>query len=153
MAAERELEKYHRRLPHWRFEGSVYYVTFRISRGELSAPEIKAVLDHVVSGNDRFYTLFAATIMPDHGHLLLRPDRGYDLSRIMKGTKGVSAHLVNKLRGTTGRIWQDESWDRIVRDQAELEEKLKYMLDNAVKRGLVEDPWEWIGWWMNHGVM
>jgi hypothetical protein len=48
-----------------------------------------------------------------------------------------------------GSIWQDESWDRIIRDQKELDEKLHYMLYNPVRKGLVEDPWEWDGWLYN----
>jgi len=36
----------------------------------------------------------------------------------------------------------NESWDRIVRDQTELNEKLSYMLNNPVKKGLTEDPME-----------
>jgi hypothetical protein len=63
--------------------------------------------------------------------------------------KGVSARLVNESRGKYGSLWQDESWDRIVRDQAEFDEKLQYMLNNPVKRGLVEDPWTYDGWYYN----
>ena len=63
--------------------------------------------------------------MPDHAHLILRPDRGYDLSRIMKGTKGATARRVNEARGKFDYLWQDESWDRILRNQDELDEKMK----------------------------
>ena len=52
-----------------------------------------------------------------------------------------------KSRGTQGsNLWQDESWDRIVRDQAELEEKLNYMVENPVKKELVADGWDYDGW-------
>jgi hypothetical protein len=37
-------------------------------------------------------------------------------------------------------VWQDESYDRIIRDDQELEEKLLYMYNNPVKAGLVADP-------------
>ena len=97
--------------------------------------------------------------MPDHAHLLLTPREVYSLSRIMKGIKGASARQVNlrrtdtnvhsTKRGTSGSIWQDESFDRIVRDQSELNEKLSYMLNNPVKRGLTESPWDYHGWYFN----
>lgn len=76
--------------------------------------------------------------MPDHAHVLLKPKPGVSLARITKGIKGVSARLINKRRGTQGPLWQDESWDRIVRHQKELLEKIDYMLHNPVKAGLVE---------------
>jgi hypothetical protein len=34
-----------------------------------------------------------------------------------------------------------------VRDQAEFDEKARYILNNAVKAGLVEDGWNYDGFW------
>lgn len=148
-ASDRALKKTHRRLPHWAREGSTYFVTFRMAEGELGAKERKIVLDHAKHGAGKFYALAAVVVMPDHVHLLLQPRRAFDLSRVLKGMKGVSARLVNDSRGEHGNLWQDESCDRIMRDQAEFDEKLDYMLNNPVKRGLVEDPWAYDGWYYN----
>jgi putative transposase len=63
----------------------------------------------------------------------------FDLAEIMKGLKGASVRRINQLLGTHGSVWQDESYDRIIRDDQELEEKLLYMYQNPVKAGLVED--------------
>ena len=130
-------------------EGSTYYVTFRLLRGALSPDEVKMVLHHIKSGDTKFYWLLAATVMPDHTHLILRPREGWSLSRIMKGTKGVSSRLLNQSRNTQGSLWQEESWDRIIRDENEMLEKVNYMFMNAVKKGLVENPNEYPGWYMN----
>jgi putative transposase len=126
-----------RNLPHWTLGGSTYFVTFRTKSGTLSVEERKLTLEHLRFGHQQFYLLAAAVIMPDHVHMLLCPLPGYDLSRIMKGIKGVSARKINQIRHSKGIIWQDESWDRIVRDRAEFEEKLRYLADNPVKAGLV----------------
>ena len=107
------------------------------------------VLEHVKAGHARFYKLAATTVMPDHVHLLFKPLEGFDPSRILKGIKGVSARLLNRHRNTTGRVWQDESWDRIIRDVAEFDEKLQYMVDNAVKAGLVTEGSQYDGWYFN----
>src|SRR6516165_6217499 len=77
-----------RNLPHWTLNGSTYFVTFRMMRGNLSEEERRLVLGHLVSGNSKFYQLAAAVVMPDHVHLLLRPLPEYELPRIMKGLKG-----------------------------------------------------------------
>jgi putative transposase len=141
-----KFENHRRRLPHWRLSGSVYFVTFRLLTGKMTEQEIVVVRDHICSGHPRFYALLATVVMPDHVHSVLKPAPGINLSRIMKGIKGVSAKQVNDARGTTGSLWQDESWDRIMRDEAELQEKLAYMLNNPVKAGLVRDGWEYVGW-------
>ena len=67
----------------------------------------------------------------------------------MHGIKGVSAHKINLHRRTKGKIWQHESHDRIVRDGNEFDAKLKYMYNNPVKKGLTEEPENYIGWYYN----
>ena len=92
---EPELHITQRRLPHWTVKGSVYFITFRLLRGTLSVQERKLVLQHLRSGEPCYYHLAAATVMPDHVHLLIKPLQDVDLSRIMKGIKGVSARQLN----------------------------------------------------------
>ena len=157
-----------RKLPHWTLDGSLYFVTFRTNRGELSIQERAVVMEHLVSGDPKYYELIAAVVMPDHVHMLIKPKEGVTLSRIMKGIKGVSARKINIIRQTrmsgppTGMsgppeeisglindstVWQDESFDRIVRDQEEFVEKLCYMYHNPVKKGLAQDPASYPGWY------
>ena len=137
-----------RRLPHWRLDGSIYFITFRLRQGALSSLERRLVLLHVRAGHPQFYHLIAAVIMPDHAHVILKPHPGMALARIMKGMKGASSRLVNRGRGTKGSLWLDESWDRIVRNQKELLDKIDYMLHNPVKAGLVKfaDEYEALYW-------
>ena len=132
----------HRRhLPHWQLRGATYFVTCRVVAAKLTLPERLIVLDHMRAGDGRFYDLLAAVVMPNHAHGVLQPNDGVELPRIMKGMKGVSARLVNAARGSGGTLWQDESFDRIIRDGGELTQKLEYTIGNPVKAGLVEDPW------------
>ena len=132
------IKKTRRHLPHWSRDGSTYFITFRLRRGELTADERQITLDHIRNGDGRYYRLHAAVVMPDHVHLLGQPAPGMTLARIMKGIKGVSARLINQYRGTVGRVWQDESHDRMMRDADELEDKTAYLLDNPRRAGLVE---------------
>ncbi|MEM9416642.1 MAG: transposase [Planctomycetota bacterium] len=127
-----------RHLPHWDLPGSTYFVTFRVYRGRMAESEQQLVLDHLVAGDEKFYRLVAAVVMPDHAHLIFRPRDGYTLSRVMKGIKGVSAKQVNEARGTQGTFWQDEYHDRILRSEDEMFEKARYLLENPHRAGLVE---------------
>ena len=83
--------------------------------------------------------------MPDHVHLLLKPEElepglWVDLSNIMKGIKGATARKINLALGTTGTVWQKETFDRLIRDEEELYQKWNYMFWNPKFAGLVEDP-------------
>jgi len=88
------------------------------------------------------YELVLAVVMPDHAHILLRPlDKNpgewHDLAQIIKLIKGVSAHRINQLTGRSGQVWLSERYDKIIRDEAEFQVKIDYMLNNPVKAQLV----------------
>lgn len=138
-----------RRLPHWTLPGAAYFVTFRLRGGYLREDEIGIVKQHVVSGNGHYYHLYAVQVMPDHVHLLLRPQEKFPLSRILKGIKGVTARKLNVGRRDRGSLWQDESFDRMIRYEREFRETLDYMFKNPISRGLTKDPMNYAGWFLN----
>lgn len=103
---------------------------------------------------DERYFVSCYTVMPNHCHVILRPAEGRDLEIILQGIKGVVAHRVNQAIGGNGSIWQDESYDRIVRDGEHLWRSIQYIGRNARLAGLPTDVWrrwihpEWeaLGW-------
>ncbi|HHI02675.1 MAG: hypothetical protein DRP51_09480 [Candidatus Zixiibacteriota bacterium] len=142
-----------RKLPHWTQEGSVYFVTFRSKSTQFAVEERKLILRHIIRGNNNYYTLIATVVMPDHVHILLVPQTNFSLSRIMKGIKGVTAKKINQCRNQKGSIWQAESYDRIIRDNDELIEKLQYMLNNPLKKGITKNPWTYSGWYIDNNFL
>ena len=98
----------------------------------------------------KVYTLEAFTVMPNHGHLVCTPlekENGEfnSLAEILQSLKRHTARQSNLILSRSGAFWQDESYDHIVRDQAELERIIKYVLYNPVKAGLIDDwkKWKW----------
>ena len=89
--------------------------------------------------------------MPDHAHLVLTPlidetqRRFMPLFEIMKAIKGTSAHRINRQLGHNGTVWQEESFDRVLRSSEDVEAKVLYILENPVRRGLVSD-WRQYRW-------
>ena len=53
-------------------------------------------------------------------------------------SRASALHQINRHRGSRGSIWQDERYDRIVRDEAEFLEKWQYIMNNPVKKELVK---------------
>jgi REP element-mobilizing transposase RayT len=81
--------------------------------------------------------------MPEHVHLLLSPLRDatgwlYELHTIMQSLKGASAHSVNKALNISGPVWQQESFDHVLRSEEHLQERKEYIRQNPVRRGLVK---------------
>jgi REP element-mobilizing transposase RayT len=135
-----------RNLPHWQQPDRVYFLTWRCMKGRVLANEERTItLDSLCHWDGQKWTLYAAVVMPDHVHALCQPlvkDEGgtYNLGEILHSVKSFSAHRINQRRGTKGSIWQDERFDRIVRDEKEFSEKWQYIRDNPVKNGLSEKP-------------
>ena len=79
--------------------------------------------------------------MPEHVHLLLsEPERG-ELCLVLQMLKQI---VSRKLRAATGQpFWQRRYYDFNVWSTSKLGEKLDYMHDNPVRRGLVERPQDW----------
>jgi len=65
----------------------------------------------------------------------------------MDAIKGASAHQINHALARKGKVWQTESFDRVLRRSEKLDEKIAYILENPVRKGLVskwtEYPWLW----------
>jgi REP element-mobilizing transposase RayT len=105
------------------------------------ASKIKTCL-HFPNGKD--YFLICYCIMPNHVHLvfrLLKDNKG--VSKIMKSIKRISALGCNQLLNREGRFWQDESFDRLVRNDIELYNIIEYVINNPVKACLVDDWKKW----------
>ena len=140
-----------RNLPHWQDPGRVYFVTWRCQKGQnLSHAERIITLDAIRYWNGRKWTIYAAVILPDHVHLLAQtlpsPAGGaYDLAEILHSVKSFSAQKISHHRGVQGAIWQDERYDRIVRDEAEFLEKWNYIRNNPLKEGLAPTPKDYPG--------
>jgi REP element-mobilizing transposase RayT len=144
-AQKDELSINRRNLPHWQLSNSTYFITFRLKSGIINDDEKGIVLDIIKHFHTIRYWVTAIVVMPDHIHLMLKPvvsesKAEFSLSKILQGIKGFSAREINKARGSKGSLWQEESFDRIVRDHDEYLEKWNYIRNNPVKTGLCQSP-------------
>ena len=65
------------------------------------------------------------------------------LGDILHSIKSFSAKQINREMKWQGSVWLDESFDHIIRHEAEWEEKREYVRQNAVKKGLAAAPDEY----------
>jgi REP element-mobilizing transposase RayT len=117
----------------------------------LKEPEVARLVADAIHFRDGLrYDLVAYCIMPDHVHLVFslegRPESStYGVARILENLKWYTALKCNQVLGRRGAFWQDESYDRVIRDGKALEYVLRYVLNNPVKAGLVQSwtDWHW----------
>jgi len=137
-----------RHLPHLEKAEKTYFVTFTTREREILVPAARDIaLACCVHDHEVIYWLECALVMPDHVHMIFTPYEGRTLSFIMNRVKGASSHLINKATGRRGHLWQDESFDRIVRAHEDLRKKCEYVCANPVRAGLVQTPDEWPWLW------
>lgn len=106
----------------------------------------QCVVDALRSGESGLnkYDLHAYVVMPNHVHVLLRPN--VPLPKITQGIKGSTARFANQLLGRLGQpFWQDESYDHWVRHERSFSRVIAYIEGNPVSAGLVDqiNDWPW----------
>src|ERR1041385_7362869 len=108
-------------------------------------------------------------VMPEHIHLLIsEPDRGTPSTVMQVLKQRFARRVLGEWRCRSkpeqgrlwqeafehGHIWQKRFYDFVVRSEAKRIEKLRYMHNNPVKRGLVLEPeqWKWSSYrWYAYG--
>jgi REP element-mobilizing transposase RayT len=96
----------------------------------------------------RHYQLHSYVVMPNHVHLLMTPL--VEVCKVMQSLKRFTAREGNQMLGLTGHpFWQDESYDRLVRNDTEFERITDYSAMNPVTAGLAATPEEfrWSSSW------
>ncbi|MEP6822611.1 MAG: alanine--tRNA ligase-related protein, partial [Chthoniobacterales bacterium] len=152
--------QYHkRRLPHFERPWAKYAVAWSTHERRALAPaERDLVLQTILHDAGKKYELYAACVMPDHVHVLLEPQIEKDneegkpvffaLEGILQTLKSVASHRINKVGGKKGaRVWENESFDRVIRSERDLEEKFHYICrspwDSEVVKPDEDYRWLW----------
>jgi REP element-mobilizing transposase RayT len=121
----------------------------------LRIPEIASMVVGAIRFREmRHYKLQSYVVMPNHVHLLMTPL--VEVSKVMQSLKRFTAREGNKMLGLTGQpFWQDESYDRLVRNDREFERISEYIEMNPVTAGLAATPEEfrWSSSWPIGGAL
>jgi REP element-mobilizing transposase RayT len=147
-----------RYLPHYQKDNRALFITYSTwHRWPLPELAKSLALESCLRANGRKYSLYAAVVMPDHVHLICiaRADKNGPISipEITRTIKSESAHRINEALRRTGRVWQDESFDHVIRGDESLRKKVQYILENPIRAGLVSPPNEYRWLWWDHDLV
>ena len=126
-------------------QGDLHYITCSCYRQKplLAYSESRDYFLSVFEQVGRRYIsdVIAYVVMPEHFHLLIsQPERG-DPSVVMKILKQAVSRKLLPSNGT--RFWQPRFYDFNVFSEQKRNEKINYMRNNPVTRGLVSSPNQW----------
>lgn len=104
----------------------------------LKFPNIRKIVCDALSffDGDR-YRLHSYVVMPNHVHVLVELLGENKTGDVLHSWKRHTANQINKLIGGSGKFWQHESFDRIIRDKEHYNNVLRYIANNP--RNLPED--------------
>jgi REP element-mobilizing transposase RayT len=108
-------------------------------------PELAAMVANSLKFWDgQRYRLEAWCVMPNHVHVLFWLFDGESLASILGSWKKFTSRRVNAMVNRRGMLWQDESYDHLIRNEQEFARAVQYIRDNPGKAGLSEWPWVYV---------
>jgi len=176
VAPRRELVAHRKTIRHFNEPGHIHFLTFSCYQ---QLPFFKSdrtrgwLVQAIVKAREKQrFDLIAYVIMPEHAHLLIQPLLpNYDMAAILKAIKQPvsrrakrfleeeNSGWLRKLTVKSGsreifRFWQaGPGYDRNIRDEQELLEKIQYIHNNPVKNGLAARGEDWLwssaGWYLD----
>jgi REP element-mobilizing transposase RayT len=110
----------------------------------LKTSEVASIVeDALLHFQGQRYSLSAWCVMPNHVHVVVTPYPGHVLPDILHSWKSFTAHRINSVLGREGRLWEEEFFDHLVRNERDFEKFVRYTEENPVAAGLCELPEDW----------
>jgi putative transposase len=134
-----ELERYHQ-------SGQSHFVTFCCYRRRqlLVTAHHNRTFEDALNRVRHSYRLcvYAFVVMPEHVHLLLSEPERETLAVALKSLK---QGVARRLTGNATHFWQKRYYDFNIRNHRRFVEKLWYIHQNPVERGLcaITEDWQW----------
>lgn len=144
------------RLPHWRADGVDYYVTFRHKR-VLTEAEKAQLFTALLRQQEKQWRLDILCVLDEKTELVAKVVSKSDgqcaeLSDIVEKAKTKAGRAIIKSSGERYPPFYFESYDRIVRDEGELEQIWANVIDAASNACEEGDPEEYRFLWMGGAI-
>ena len=123
---------------HQRFSGQMdAWMDEASGACELREAECRRVLCEVFEHSHAGpYWLHAYVVMPNHAHLLFSLATEAKLEKEIAAWKSVSARRINQQLRRSGTLWQEDYFDRLIRDEDHFANCVRYIRANPAKARL-----------------
>ncbi len=145
---DKEASRYHKRIrldaQYYAQPGNICSVTAaaQARRPIFADPDLARIAVDVLRSHSAKtgVSVHGYCVMPDHVHLVIEPSSSCDVIAFVGQYKNLAQRALWQ-HGLRGLFWQKSFWDHFLRGDEQLEQVLRYVLNNPVRRGLVEQ-WE-----------
>jgi putative transposase len=86
------------------------------------------------------FRLFAFCLMTNHFHLVVEPEDGQTISRILQSLTVAHTWHYHRERGTSGHVWQGRFKSPPIQADEHLLTVMRYVESNPLRAGMVSDP-------------
>ena len=107
---------------------------------------VRLLRDVIRTTKERFpFEMLGYVFLPDHFHILIRPEGNNNFSQIMHSLKGGFTSAYKRRTNFSGHMnfWQKRFWDHVIRDEKDFENHIHYIHYNPIKHGYVKNPSDW----------
>jgi putative transposase len=105
----------------------------------------KMMSDSLLYFQDQRHFTSCFVVMPNHINVVIRPMADFELEDCLQRIKQFVSTHVNKDLNRQGQFWEEESYDRIIRDEEHLWNVVQYIGRNPKKAGIPVAQWvRWI---------
>jgi len=125
-------------------DGLIYHA---LNRGNNRAEVFDGPDDHEAflhaldKARERYpFQLYGYCLMTNHFHLLLRPELGQSISRILQSLTVAHTWRYHKRHRTVGHVWQGRFKSPVIQDDGHLLVVLRYIEANPLRAGMAADP-------------
>jgi REP element-mobilizing transposase RayT len=140
--------------------GWLAHITCRTLHGRLllrPSGDLNEIVLGILGRAQRRYAMriCAFTVLSNHLHLLLLPDDAEQLALFMAYLNANLAKEAGRLHGWKERLWGRRYTLQLVHpaDAAEQIQRLRYVLEQGCKEGLVRSPCDWPGATSTHALL
>ena len=102
------------------------------------------VQDNLLYFDAQRYKLCAWVVMPNHVHILIKVEPQWSLSTIIHAWKSYTAKQANRLLNRQGKFWQEDYYDRYIRDLQHYKATINYIEANPIKAKLCLNKEDWL---------
>jgi REP element-mobilizing transposase RayT len=137
-----------KKLPHerpaWVPDSSRYFITINVKARDINTLCVPGVADRLLESVPAYeqrmaWYVYAMMIMPDHIHLVASFSREPGLRNTIQSWKRYFARSL-------GIVWQSDFFEHRLRNEAEFDEKLGYVLHNPMRKKLADRLSAWPHW-------
>ncbi len=111
---------------------------------ELKDPQIaQVVADTLLHFDSDRYDLDSFVIMPNHVHLIVQMRGRFTLRQQAESWLRFSARRINEHYGRTGKFWQSEPFDHLIRSSEQFDYLQRYIAENPIKANLKQGEFKY----------